>query len=153
MKGEACLWCMFGASNVRSLRHRSTCHEQHWSLRCCAARANSNLSKAWVTASRSSRHPLILANAQGAASERVPGGAVAWRGGGGGSNRAATYSRLLEALSLLDPAPLPFCAVWGYGRPLWDPAPACQASSRSGGPRDLLAHHTCPAAELAPSKR
>lgn len=53
----------------------------------------------------------------------MPGGAVALAAVvEAGADRAATYSRLLEALSLLDPAPLPFSAVWGYGRPLWDPA-------------------------------
>lgn len=34
----------------------------------------------------------------------------------------AMFAALLEAVSALYPALLPTSAIWGYGRPLWDPS-------------------------------
>ncbi len=39
-----------------------------------------------------------------------------------GADVDAVYSRLLEELSRLYPGLLPTSAIWGFGRPLWDPA-------------------------------
>ena len=37
-------------------------------------------------------------------------------------DREAAYGQLLDELSRLCPSLLPASAVWGFGRPLWDPA-------------------------------
>ena len=37
-------------------------------------------------------------------------------------DREAAYGHMLDELSRLYPSLLPASAVWGFGRPLWDPA-------------------------------
>ena len=37
-------------------------------------------------------------------------------------DREVAYGRLLDELSRLYPSLLPASDVWGFGRPLWDPA-------------------------------